>query len=41
MFCLATFILDYWEKTRTENQQLSDRIIDVALFDWVSRRNQI
>ena len=32
MFCVETFILDYWEKTRTENQQLSDGIIDVTLF---------
>ena len=35
MFCLETFILDYWEKTWTENQQLFDRIIDVTLFDGV------
>ena len=34
MFCLETFLLDYWEKkTWTENQQLFDRIIDVTLFD--------
>ena len=34
MFCLETFILDYWgKKTRTENQQLFDGIIDVTLFD--------
>ena len=39
MFCLETFILDYWEKTRTENQQLFDGIIDVALIDWVERLN--
>ena len=36
MFCLETFILNYWEKeTRTENQQLFDGIIDVTLFDGV------
>ena len=36
MFCLETFILDYWEKkTRTENQQLFEGIIDVTLFDGV------
>ena len=35
MVCLETFTLDYWEKTRTENQQLFDRIIDVTLFDRV------
>ena len=35
MFCLETFILDYWEKTWTENQQLFDGIIDIALFDGV------
>ena len=32
MFCLETFILDYWEKTWTENQQLFDGIIDVAQY---------
>ena len=31
MFCL----LDYWEKTRTEDQKLFDGIIDVTLFDGV------
>ena len=35
MFCLETFILNYWEKTWTENQQLFDGIIDVTLFDRV------
>ena len=35
MFHLEIFILDYWEKTWTENQQLFDRIIDVTLFDGV------
>ena len=35
MFWIETLILDYWEKTRTENQQLFDGIIDVTLFDWV------
>jgi hypothetical protein len=35
MFCLKTFILGYWEKTRTENQQLFEGIIDVTLFDRV------
>ena len=31
-------ILDYWEKkTQTENQQLFDWMIDVALFDGVER----
>ena len=35
MFCLATLILDYWEKTQTENQQLLDGIIEVTLFDGV------
>ena len=35
MFCLETFILDYWEKTWTENQQLFDGIIDITLFDGV------
>ena len=36
MFFLEKFILDYWEKkTRTENQQLFDKIIDVTLFDGV------
>ena len=34
-FCPETFILDYWEKTWTENQQLFDGIIDVTLFDGV------
>ena len=33
--CLETFILDYWEKIWTENQQLFDRIIKVTLFDGV------
>ena len=37
MFCLENFILDCWEKTKTINQQLFDRIIDVALFDRVER----
>ena len=35
MFFLETFILEYLEKTLTENQQLFDRIIDVTLFDGV------
>ena len=35
MFCLETFISDYWEKTWIENQQLFDRIIDVTLFDGI------
>ena len=36
MFCLETFILDYWEKeTRTENQQLFDGIMDITIFDGV------
>ena len=35
MFCFGTFILDYWEKTRTENQQLFDGMIDITLFDGV------
>ena len=35
MFCLETFILDYWEKTPSENQQLFDGIIDITLFDGV------
>ena len=40
MFCLETFILVYWEKkTRTENQQLCDRIIDVTLSDGVEGLN--
>ena len=35
-FGLETFLLDYWEKkSRTENQQLFDRIIDITLFDGV------
>ena len=38
MFCLEKFILVYWEKkTRTENQQLFDGIIDVILFFGVER----
>ena len=41
MFCLETFILDHWEKTGTENQQLFDVIIDVTLFDRVSRRTRL
>ena len=32
MFCLETFILDYREKTRNENLQLFDRIINITLF---------
>ena len=36
MFCLETFILDYWGKNKqTENQQLFDGKIDVTLFDGV------
>ena len=36
MFCLETFISDYWEKkTRIENQQLFYGIIDITLFDRV------
>ena len=34
-FCLQTFILDYWEKTWTKNQQLFDGIVGVTLFDGV------
>ena len=37
MFGLETFVLGYWEKTQTENQQLFDGIIDVTLFDGVER----
>ena len=33
MFWIETLILDYWEKTRTKNQQLFDGIIDITLFD--------
>ena len=32
---LSWNILDYWEKTWTENQQLFDVIIDIKLFDGV------
>ena len=35
MFCLETFILDYWEKTQIENKQFFDVIIDITLFDGV------
>ena len=35
MFCLQTFILDYWEKKGTENQQLFEGIIDFTLLDRV------
>ena len=35
MFCLKTFILDYWEKTHSENQQLFDGKIYITLFDRV------
>ena len=38
---VETFFLDYWEKTRTENQQLLDRIIDITLFDGVEGPNFI
>ena len=40
MFCLKTFILDYWKKkTQTENQQLFDGIMDITLFDGVEGLN--
>ena len=39
MLCIDTFILDYWEKIWTENQQLFDWIIDVTLFDGVEGLN--
>ena len=36
---LETFILDYCEKTQTENQQLFGGIIDVTSFDGVKGLN--
>ena len=39
LVCLETFLLDYWKKTWTENQQLFDGIIDVTLFDGVEGLN--
>ena len=39
MVSFETFILDYWEKQKTENQQLFDGIIDVILFDGVEGLN--
>ena len=39
MSFLDTVILDYWERTQTENQQLFDGIIDVTLFDGVEGLN--
>ena len=32
MFCLETFILDYWEKTQIKSQQLFEVIIDITSF---------
>ena len=40
MFCVETFILEYWEKkTKTENQQLFEGIIDGTLSDRVEVLN--
>ena len=38
MFCLETFIQDYWEKN-TKIKQLFVGIIDVTLFDGVEGLN--
>ena len=35
MFCLETFVLDYWIKTGTEKKYIFDEIIDVTIFDEV------
>ena len=35
MFCHETLTLDYREKTRDENQQLFEGIIDITLFAGV------